>query len=132
MIRAQGFTLVGAIFLLVVVSTLAAGMIQLVGVSRGGTVMGLLGARAYYAAQAGLEWGTHELVAAPGSCPAGAFPVTEGGLAGFTVTVTCARTTHVEDGISFAVVRFTSVSRRGAFGDDDFVTRRVEAVVTVQ
>ena len=130
--RRDGFTLMGAVFLLVIVSVLAAGMIQLVGASRGGALLGVQGARAYYAAQSGIEWATGELVAAPATCPAAAFAVVEGGIAGFSVTVTCARTTHQENGIDYGVVRFTSLAERGVFGDDDYVSRRVEAVVTVE
>jgi MSHA biogenesis protein MshP len=126
-----GFSLVSALFLLVVVSAAGAAMVGLVSVEQRGVSLGVLGVRALHAARSGVEWATARAVAAPGVCPAATFSLTEGALAGFTVTVTCAQSLHDENGTSWSTLRLQSTATRGAMGTADYVSRRIESVVTV-
>jgi MSHA biogenesis protein MshP len=126
-----GFSLVSAIFLLVVLSLAAASMVSLVGTSRRTASFGLLGARAYQAARSGVEWAAAEALATPGTCPSGSFSLNEAALSGFDVTVSCALTQHEENATTTRVLVIESVARYGSFGDPDFVSRRVELTLTV-
>ena len=96
--RPQGFTLISAIFLLVVVTALAVGMGQLSQRLQLGAAGEIETARALQGARAGLEWGTWQVMRnppAPAAAPAcfGATSLTlPGQLSGLTVTVRCTRT----------------------------------------
>jgi MSHA biogenesis protein MshP len=129
--QSPGFTLIGAIFLLVVLSTAGVFMVNLSGVQRATTNAAFMGARAYQAAYAGVEWAVYEAENDPSTCPAAAFSLTEGGLNGFDLTVTCSMADHVENLTTTTVFRITSQAEYGAFGDPDYVSRRVEAGLMV-
>lgn len=102
----QGFSLVTAIFLLVVLTSLGALMMSFFTVQQQSTVLDVSGQRAYQAARAGLEWGVFQITQS--SVAGGAFatacqpgPVTSpvglpGTLSGFGVTVRCSATSAVE------------------------------------
>lgn len=97
--REGGFSLVSAIFLLVVLSALGAFMVSFSGVQHTTAARDVLGTRAYQAARSGIEWGAFQVLipAFPANCPA---PTNLTGLAGtlapFTVTVRCDRTLDTE------------------------------------
>jgi MSHA biogenesis protein MshP len=125
--RIEGFTLISAIFILVVVALAGAFMLSVSGVERQTSNLGLLGPLAYHAARSGLEWGMHEAAATPAVCPTGTFSLSEGGLSGFNVTVTCSKTDHVENSATTTVFRITSEASRGTYGDSEYVARMLEA-----
>lgn len=127
----DGFSLVSAIFVLVVLSLVGAAMLNLTAVERRGSSLSLLGMRAYQAARSGIEWGVASATANPGTCPAAAFAINEGGLTGFTVNVTCTRSDHEENTDLTTVFRFTSDASYGAFGSADYVSRRIQATASV-
>lgn len=93
--RPGGFALVSAIFLLVVLSALAAFMVQISTQQQVGSAADIQGARAYQAARAGAEWGLHNLLRNAGCQARESFA-----LDGFTVTVQCqgAGTNSEDDG----------------------------------
>jgi MSHA biogenesis protein MshP len=129
--RRGGFTLVGAIIILVVLAAAGAGMVKVGGVQRTTTSYAFLGARAYQAARSGIEWGVYKAVDS-GACAAStSFSLSEGGLEGFNLDVTCTSTTHVESGDSTLVYHFTSTAERGTFGSRDFVHRELDATVAL-
>ena len=133
--RQRGFSLVSAIFLLVVLTTAGAYMVRISGVQRTTTSFALLGPKAYHAARSGVEWAIHAAINVPGSCPVGSttttpFSLTEGGLAGFSVSVTCTSAVHTEASASETVFDISSTAEFGSFGDRDYVSRRLQARVT--
>ena len=127
----DGFSLVSAIFLLVVVSAAAAAMLGMVGAERRSATLGVLGSRALQAARSGIEWATAKAMTNPAVCPAASFGLNEGALQGFSVTVTCTRTQHDENGSTWSTFRLRSDAQRGSFGSFDYAFRRVESTVTV-
>ncbi len=129
--RQRGFSLISAIFLIVIVSVAAAAMLGMVGAERRSATLGILGSRALQAARSGIEWGTAKAVANPGVCPAATFNLSQGSLGGFQVTVTCTRTQHDENGSPWSTFRLRSDAQRGSFGSFDYAFRRVESTVTV-
>ena len=125
--RTGGFSLVSALFLLV--------MVRISGVQRTTTTFALMGPRAYHAARSGIEWNLHRALTVPGSCPVGpptttSFTLTEGGLAGFAVSVSCESEVHSEGAGSETLYRFTALAEWGSFGDRDYVSRRLEARIS--
>lgn len=104
--RQRGFTIVTAIFLLVVLAMLGAFMLSVSGLQQSSSVLDVQGVRAYQAARAGVEWGAFQVLdpnnamgsAALPTCPASPTQLTTlaGSLSPFTVTVTCSATTTTE------------------------------------
>ena len=101
----RGFTLVTAIFLLVVLAMLGAFMLTLTSLQQSSSVLDVQGVRAYQAARAGIEWGAFQGLdpnnaigsAALPTCPASPTHLTlAGSLSPFTVTVTCSATSTTE------------------------------------
>lgn len=87
----RGFSIVSAIFLLVVLAGLGAAMLTFSNAQHTSSTQDMQGTRAYYAAQAGIEWGVFKLVNPPAACFAGpiSFVPPAPTLSAFTVTVTC-------------------------------------------
>lgn len=103
---ARGFSLVTAIFLLVVLSALGAFMVKFTGLQQNTVRVDVLGVNAYYAARAGINWAMYQaldpdntITAAPppggvtfAPCPSGTISGMGGSLATFTVVVSCSQT----------------------------------------
>lgn len=111
----RGFALVSAIFILVVLAALGAFIVNISTSQHIGSALDVQGVRAYHAARAGIEWGVYQVQAtaaynfgrssADGSptdpnsraCPAAPIPSFQASgaasLSGFTITVTCDRST---------------------------------------
>jgi MSHA biogenesis protein MshP len=134
----HGFSIVSAIFLLVVLSTLGALMVTFSTAQHTASAQDVQGSRAYQAARAGIEWGLYQLFqtgtqAAPGCNPSSQFvPGTAtalgGTLSGFTVTVNCiAFGPFAESGVNTRVYQITSTATYGgAPGNIDYIERRVQ------
>ncbi len=127
-VRARGFGLVPALFLIIVLAALAAVGVRVAGGQQQTVTLALQGARALSAARAGIDWGAYR--ALHGTCANGTLTLNEGALLGFTVTVTCTATTYNEGGstLNSYVVDATAVA--GQYGMPDYVSRRVRATFT--
>jgi len=104
-LKERGFTIVTAIFLLVVLAMLGAFMLSLTGLQQSSSVLDVQGVRAYQAARAGVEWGAWQVLdpdnaigtSALPTCPASPTQLTlTDSLSPFTVTVTCSATSTTE------------------------------------
>jgi MSHA biogenesis protein MshP len=89
--RLRGFAIVSAIFILVVLATLGAFILNVSTNLQIGSALDVQGVRAYQAARAGIEWGLHkQWQTVPASCAAAAsFAPAAATLTAFTVSVTC-------------------------------------------
>lgn len=94
----RGFTLVSALFVLVVLAALGAALAKISQRQHMGSAAEIDAARAYQGARAGMEWAALQLLrnppppaAAPGCFGTSSFQP-PGSLSGFTVTVSCTRT----------------------------------------
>jgi MSHA biogenesis protein MshP len=118
-----GFTLVQAVFILVVLSLLGVTMMRLIGVQSSTSVFALQGARAYQAARSGLEWGAVQ--ASSGNPCTGIMTVEN-----FNVDVTCSNQQFTEGPIGpYSVYRISATATFGNYGSPDFVSRRTEMKV---
>lgn len=128
-VRQRGFALVVAIFLIVVLSLLGIFIVRVSGVQHQTVNVALLGARAFEAARAGIEWGAFQALNVA-SCTSTTLNLTQGGLDGFSVEVTCASSTHTETGNTYNIYTIDAVASDGTYGQPDYVSRRMQATVT--
>ena len=133
--HSAGFSLVSAIFLLVVIASAVAFMVRIVGVERASVSFSWQGARGYRAALSGLEWGAYEALNNPASCPVGTttvtqFPLSEGGLSGFRVRVECESDIHDQGGSAETRFHIRATAEWLNFGDRDYVSRRAETTIS--
>jgi len=136
----KGFTLVTAIFVMVVMGLIGMYMVTLTGSQQATTIMALQGARALNAARAGIEWGVNraffDTAAACSAAPAATTtPMTLAGtgLNGFRVEVRCSYTQHRERGDSFCVFQLEAVARSGSLAQPrDYVQRRLRTTIANQ
>jgi MSHA biogenesis protein MshP len=130
--RQRGFSLVAAIFLLVVLAALGAFIVTMSAVQHATASQSVQGARANNAARSGIEWGIYQ-VTTGGACPAAttAFPAfAVPGLNGFQVTVTCSAINTTESGQAFNIFNLTATAVFGTYGTQDFISRRMHVTVT--
>lgn len=127
--RQRGFALVVAIFLLVVLASLGVYIVKISGVQHQTVNIALLGARAFEAARTGIEWGAFQALDS-GACTTSTLNLTEGGLDGFDVDVTCTTSSHTELGNAYNLYLIEVEARAGAYGTPDYVSRRMQATVT--
>ena len=128
--RNQGFALVAAIFLIVVLSMLGLFAVNITNGQQQTVDLSLLGSRALSAANAGIEYGAYQALG--GTCPATAttFAIDEGALNGFNVTVRCDAVALSEQGVTVNNYTLTSTARFGAYGQPGYVQRQVSASFT--
>lgn len=118
----RGFTLVQALFILVVLSLLGVVMMRLSGVQSSTSVFALQGARAYQAARSGLEWGAAR--ARAGASCNGSMTLEQ-----FTVTVSCTSQVFTEAATTTTVYQLNALAEVGSYGTPDYVSRRIEMKV---
>lgn len=135
----QGFSLVTAIFLLVVLGALGAMMVTFFGAQQQSSALDALGARAYQAARAGVEWAALGVSQTPQGtlwpgCSAGTTLSASTGnplgglLAAYTVVVTCTTQASIEGDSTVYVYNVTSTATGvdgAAPGGRDYVERVV-------
>lgn len=108
MMRERGFALPAAVFLLVVIGGLAAWMTRLTTATLAQEALELEGARAYQAAQAGLEAGIYA-ARVGGSC-ASRNVTFSGALERYTASVGCTASTADEGGVTVTLYALTSIA----------------------
>jgi MSHA biogenesis protein MshP len=120
----KGFTLVQAIFILVVLGLLGAVMVRLIGVQSSTTTFALQGARAYQAARSGLEWGAAQAnIATQTNTPANCNGIMT--IGGFNVAVACVFQPYTEGPIGpYNVYNITATATYANYGSPDFISRQ--------
>jgi MSHA biogenesis protein MshP len=140
--RTGGFSLISAIFLLVVVTLLGAYVVTLSTSQHTAEALDVEGARAYQAARAGVDWGTWELLQAPvnafrTACDGATYatPTSQplaglaGTLSGFAVDVQCGSATTTETGVNVRIYRLTVTASKGTLGSLFYVERKLQAIL---
>ena len=127
-----GFALIAALALLVVLGSTGAVMLRLSSQQQAGATATIMGARAQWAAQSGIEWALHRAVAL-NTCPAATtvLNLTEGVLNGFTVTVRCTSSQHVEGSDERVSLSIRAEASWGTFGARDYTYREVRAAAVL-
>ena len=132
--RARGFSLVSAIFLMVVLVILGVSLVTISSVQHTTSAQQMQAARANYAARAGAEW----VASQPSTwCAAGPFPMTiapftlPAPMAGFTVSVSCTRTSHTLEIVTQQYYVVDVTASAGVYGSLDFVQRKLRTKLLV-
>lgn len=128
-LRQRGASIISAIFMLLLFAALAAFMATLSSTANVTSAQDVQGARAYQAAQAGLEIGLYNVLVSPGTgCTFPAPPAIEG----FTIVLSCASDgPYTESGATFRIYRLTSLAQTSAaLGSPGFVEREVSGSVS--
>lgn len=134
----RGFSMMSAIFLIVVLALLAAAMAKFTIMQHTSSTLDLQGVRAYLAARAGVEWGLYRILD-PDTAPNATLPVCWSGsasvtlaqdLASFTTTVSCTATSTTEDTNNISSYRIVATASQGTSGASYYVERQVETTVT--
>ena len=133
--RQSGFSLVAAIFLIVVLAALGAFAVQVAMTQYQSSNLELLQARAQAAAEAGIEYGANiTLRRAVPYCLPTTLNLTQGALAGFVVKVACTSTTHQITGgtpTTYTVYSLAATASEGSYGRQGYVTRTVTRNATL-
>lgn len=142
-----GFSLVTAIFILVILATLGAFMVTFSTGQQSVVAMDIQSARALQAARAGIEWAAYQVQPAQGGaglvCPL--YPAapqiytmsfTGSTLSGFSTSVSCNSSTHQEGVNATApnttiVYVLTSTATYGSANTPDYVSRQITARIAV-
>lgn len=126
----RGFSLVSAIFLLVVIAALGTFAVTLSTTQQRSAALDVLGSRAYQAARAGIEWGAFQALR-NGSCaatqPLAALPNT---LSGFTVTVLCTQTSYNEAGTTVNMYQLLSTAFQGTPNTPNYIERQISVTIS--
>jgi MSHA biogenesis protein MshP len=124
----------------VVLAGMGAAMITFFTAQQQSSALDVMGARAYQASRAGIDWGAYQVIQNSGvgfapACRAGAAqsPVTPGGtLSGFSVNVSCSAASHTEAATTLWVYQLTSTASGvagAAPGSADYVERQMQAAI---
>jgi len=122
--KERGFSLVMAVFLMVVVALLGAYMVTIGTTQQQVSTLSILGARTFAAAESGMEWGVAEVIG--GSACFGSpanFTLSGGAADGYAIVATC-------DSPGTDMFRIAVTATRGSVGSADYSRRSIRATVT--
>lgn len=127
--RQDGVSLVTAIFLIVVLAGLAAFAVRISVLQSQTVTSSLRAAQAFHAARSGISWAANRAINA-GSCASATLNLTEAGTNGFSVTIQCTQSAHVEGATTINVYIIEALAESGVYGGPDYVSRRLQAKIT--
>ncbi len=121
--KERGFALMAAIFVLLVLTALAAFAVRVGTTQQQSVAFDVLIARAQAAADSGIEYGANRALRAS-LCPASTVVnPTAASLSGFAVTVTCSASTHQVGAVTYHAYALQSTAQQGTYGSADYVAR---------
>lgn len=129
--RQRGMSLTVAIFVVVVIASLAAYAVTTRTAVNESANLQLQSDRALAAARAGTEWGAYRALV-QGSCVTGPTVVNlnQAALRGFRVEVRCAAQLHNEGALNYTVYDIDSFAQWSSFGASNYASRRAFTRVT--
>lgn len=126
----RGFSLISAIFLLVVIAALGTFAVTLSTTQQQSAALDVLGSRAYQAARAGIEWGAYQILINGSPCPGQALTGLPNTLSGFTVNVTCTPyPTYNEAGTTVNMYLLSSTAWQGTLNTPNYVERNLTVTI---
>jgi MSHA biogenesis protein MshP len=123
--KQAGFSLVMAIFILVVLSLLGGYMVKLSGVQHATSIFAIQGARAYQSARAGIGWAVSRIVKEGGDCSDIVSSLSFADINGFAVTLTCVAQSISEES-DYTVYKITALSEFGVYSGANYISRKIE------
>ena len=130
--KQNGFAVIAAIFLLVVLAALGAFMLSFSNTQHLTSAQDVQGSRAYWAARGGLEWAISTVQTNGAACPAaGVAPANIDGFT-ITITITCTRRTYTEGTNTVVIFALESQANTNApIGSAGYVERSVSAALEI-
>ena len=125
----RGFSLVAAMFLLVVLAALGAFAARIGTMQHQTAATALRAEQALEAARTGVEWAGRRAID-DGWCGTSTLNLTESGAAGFSVNVQCTQSTQTVGAKSINVYVIDVLAEAGAYGGPDYVSRRLQVKLT--
>lgn len=122
----SGFAAIAAVVVLTVLAGMGAFMVSFSNTEQLSAASDIQGTRAYWAANAGLDWALGALTASNTACPTSP-PTTVDTGATFNLSVTCTLQTYAEGGVSLKVFELQSTATYGTAGSLGYVERSVTA-----
>ncbi len=125
--KQSGFSIVMAIFILIILSLLGSYMVKLSGVQHATSVFAIQSARAYQAAKAGIGWSVAR-ISSGGNCSniTSASPLSFTDINGFSVSLTCS-SQNFSEGIDNPIVyKITAFSEFGAYNSANYISRKLQ------
>lgn len=124
--KQRGFSIVMAIFILVVLSLLGGYMVKLSGVQHATSTNVLQGLRSYQGARSGIEWAIGR-ISAGGVCSdiISASPLSFTGINGFSVSLTCTSQVYSEGTDNPVVFKINALSEFGSYNSTNYISRKM-------
>lgn len=129
--RQRGFSLVAAMFLLVVLAALGVFAARIGTMQHQTAAAALRAEQALEAARAGVAWAAHRTID-DGWCGSSTLNLTESAAAGFSVSVQCTQSTQTEGAKTVDVYVVDVLAESGVYGGPDYVSRRLQVKLTDQ
>ncbi|MCK4843086.1 MAG: hypothetical protein KAT04_14590 [Methylococcales bacterium] len=128
--KQKGFSIIMAIFILVVLSLLGSYMVKLSGVQHATSTYAIQGARAYQAAKAGVEWAVAR-ISAGGVCSDvnSASPLSFTDINGFSISLSCTSQSYSEGVANPIVYKITALSEFGVYSSANYISRKIEVSI---
>lgn len=126
---ARGFSLISAIFLLVVIAALGTFAVTLSTTQQQSGALDVMGSRAYQAARAGIEWGAFQALQNGSCAPSSPLAPLPNTLSGFAVTVTCTPNTYNEAGKTVNMYQLVSTATQGAAATPNYIERQMAVTI---
>ena len=123
----NGFSLIGALFLLIVVGGLVLVLARTIAVEDRESVLSVLSNQAYFAARSGMDWAGAKVLAPGGVCEDNNLSIE-----GFSVSTTCLATENIDEGTgtTYNVYALTSTATKGSKSTGTLVSRILRGSVT--
>jgi MSHA biogenesis protein MshP len=133
----RGFSLVSAIFLLVVIAALGTFAVTLSTTQQQSAALDVLGARAYQASRAGIEWGAYQVINSPATLACATLPASAANgpiamtsnLQPFSVMLYCGTIAASEAGATVTMYQLTSIAQQGAVATAGYVERQISVTI---
>lgn len=124
--KQQGFSIITAIFVLVVVGLLGGYMVRMTGVEASTSNLAVQGVRTYLSARAGLEWAMVKISTGSTCTSVDGKSYT---LDGFNVNLTCTSQSFTEGTRNYSVYTVNAQSQYGSFGSANYVARGAKMTI---
>ena len=121
----NGFALISAIFILVILSLMGVFMVRIFAVGSITTTFAIQGVRAYYAAQSAYEWGAYQAVVNSSCAASTTVTLSQAALSGFSAVVQCSSVVTTEG----TLYTITAKSQKGTLGTIDYISRTITGIV---
>jgi MSHA biogenesis protein MshP len=125
----SGFSLISAIFLLVVIAALGTFAVTLSTSQQQSAALDVLGSRAYQAARAGIEWGAYQALQNNSCTNTSTLAPLPNTLANFNVRVDCTWTAASEASATVTMYQLTSTAKQGIPATPNYVERQMSVTI---